>query len=465
VPADLRPILGVNELVRSLRTPDLMQAVIGAGRLALVVGDIQRARQAFFAGVLALDEFEATAKHHWRRLDSMAQQKKKSKPVRTGLIMWTGSDGSKLEIKRDCHLEEAAIARELGLLPPPLQAEELKQPDGDTNSPLLTEVFKDFLTHKTSVKEAAKEGRKPLSAKQVKEHERHLDKLVAIMGDRPIAKITRRDLKDAILTCAGLPQMNKKPYKGAPISELLEMDIPEEDRASSKSVLGIKKSAQGLFSFAVEKGILEVSPARDLKLKMSTGRTFAAFADAEVRKILAASLTESESWKKWLPPLAAYTGARRGELVQLRKQDVKLDPESGRHYLLTTEDAGAVKSENATRQIPVHVELVKMGFLEFVNSTDERLFGGLDPQAVTKWFTGFRDRLDIARFDDFGNRKVWHSLRHSFITKARGAGNPLEHVQQVVGHERISAGVTDRYSHRLPLGVVLGVVDCIDYSH
>jgi hypothetical protein len=35
----------------------------------------------------------------------------------------------------------------------------------------------------------------------------------------------------------------------------------------------------------------------------------------------------------------------------------------------------------------------------------------------------------------------------------------------VVGHERISAGVTDRYSHRLPLGVVLGVVDCIDYSH
>ena len=72
--------------------------------------------------------------------------------------------------------------------------------------------------------------------------------------------------------------------------------------------------------------------------------------------------------------------------------------------------------------------------------------------------------VQIASFDDYGNRKVFHSFRHTFVTKARGAGIALDHVQQVVGHEKIKAGVTDRYTHQQPLKVVLDVVDCIDYQ-
>ncbi len=75
----------------------------------------------------------------------------------------------------------------------------------------------------------------------------------------------------------------------------------------------------------------------------------------------------------------------------------------------------------------------------------------------------FRDDLGIERFDDFGNRKVFHSFRHSFITKSRGSGIPVEHVQQVVGHEKTSAGMTDRYTKRQPLKEVLDVVDKVRY--
>ncbi len=50
-----------------------------------------------------------------------------------------------------------------------------------------------------------------------------------------------------------------------------------------------------------------------------------------------------------------------------------------------------------------------------------------------------------------------------YITQSRAAGNSLDLVQQVVGHEKTTAGITDRYSHRLPVSDVLGVVDNVTY--
>jgi integrase len=207
-----------------------------------------------------------------------------------------------------------------------------------------------------------------------------------------------------------------------------------------------------------------VSPANSLKLNLDTSCTFAPYSNDEVREILSASFGEQESWKKWLPALAAYTGSRRGEIVQLRKQDVKFDSDSGRYYLLITGDAGSIKNRNATRQIPLHNFLLDRGFLDFVNEAGDRLFGDLKSESVTQWFVSLRDKLKIEKFDDFGSRKVFHSLRHSFITRSRGAGNPLDQIQQVVGHEKASIGITDRYSHIQPLKIVLDVVDKVGYE-
>ena len=57
-----------------------------------------------------------------------------------------------------------------------------------------------------------------------------------------------------------------------------------------------------------------------------------------------------------------------------------------------------------------------------------------------------------------------HSLRHTFITKARAAGVATGLIQQVVGHEKSGAGITDRYTHSFPLKDVLVVGDSVGYS-
>jgi integrase len=94
-----------------------------------------------------------------------------------------------------------------------------------------------------------------------------------------------------------------------------------------------------------------------------------AFHVDEARTILEASSTISdtrtahEACKRWVPWLCAYTGARPGEITQLRGCDVV--ERDGVHAIRITPDAGTVKG-GAARVVPLHVHLIAQGFLKFV---------------------------------------------------------------------------------------------------
>lgn len=456
IPADLRSQLGKSELIQSLRTGDYLHAVIRARPYAEAVEDIRMVRQSYFALELTFNEYKEAISDF---IGVYRMAKKRKQNNRLGWIQIanvTIDYGNNLEME----IEAANRLKDAGLL----SADE----DVSATAPsgmLFSQLYAEFLGHKIDKKEAQKENRQPLSDNIRAEYDRYFSGLIDILGEDPdISAITKKKLKDAVLTYGYLPKRNLRKYKGLPVLELLELDIPEGDLIASKTTKQVAKLVQGIFSYATEKDLIDSSPARDMKLKLDNKNTFAPFSDEEVTALLAAASEESVLWKKWLIYSAAFTGARRSELVQLRKQDIKFDTDSDRHYILITAKAGNVKTENANRKIPLHNTLIKNGFLEFIDSVNDRLFEDLNPQTVTKWFTRFRDSVGIELLDDYDNRRVFHSFRHSFVTKSRGAGNPVEHVQQVVGHEKVGAGVTDTYSHQLPLKVVLGVVDKVAYD-
>ena len=91
------------------------------------------------------------------------------------------------------------------------------------------------------------------------------------------------------------------------------------------------------------------------------------FRPEEIRTILLATSaiidTRSaldDAAKRWVPWLCAYTGARPGEMTQLRKIDVI---ERQRiHAIRITPEAGTVKSGEA-REVPLHQHLIDQGFL------------------------------------------------------------------------------------------------------
>ncbi|GKX64054.1 hypothetical protein SOASR032_26230 [Pragia fontium] len=320
------------------------------------------------------------------------------------------------------------------------------------NVPTLAEAWADFVKYKSD-----------WTPRYKKEMEGMFSFIELILGtDTPVTQIKKSDIKNMLEVVESLPQRNKNPYKKMTPQECIDCeDIGENDFIASKSVAGYLKLCQSLFSTYLtdDKDIYTVSPTHGVKYD-SKSKPYGAYSQTEMKKLVTYFISLSD-WKKWVFLLLAYTGARRKEIATLTAEDVRLDADSGRHYLMI-EDS---KTEAGTRQIPLHNKLVKLGFMDLVKRIGK---GKLFPEVtynnqVTKVFHDIRENLDIPHLNDYNERRIVHSLRHTFITSAlKSTGNHIL-VQQVVGHEHSNIGQTQRYTHRLSVSDLLCVVDGIKW--
>jgi integrase len=147
----------------------------------------------------------------------------------------------------------------------------------------------------------------------------------------------------------------------------------------------------------------------------------------------------------WLPLLALFSGARLNELAPICADDVKIDDASGVNFITVIEDEEAgrsVKTERSVRAVPVHPELVRIGFLEFIDHVRQsggasaRLFPKLTPgpkggfgEAFSKWFGRYKRDLGID-----SPSSVFHSFRHGFKDALRAAGVNEDVNDALTGH-------------------------------
>jgi len=189
------------------------------------------------------------------------------------------------------------------------------------------------------------------------------------------------------------------------------MQIPDEDRVSNKTVKEHLKLCQGFFnSYLVkELEVLDQSPTEGVSLDHTNTR-FASLGDSQVLDIIQKASGKPE-WFRWMLLLAAYSGARRSELSQLRSGDFKICSDTRRHFFVIRRG----KTSAARRLVPVHRQLLKNKFIQWVKEKEGVLFpvAHTNPNRVTDMFTSL---LDI-RVNDLGERIVFHSMRHTFITK------------------------------------------------
>lgn len=313
-------------------------------------------------------------------------------------------------------------------------------------SPKLDKAWSDFCEWKS------------WSEKQSKANQRMYDNIRLFLGNASVGSITKRDLKTALTGVSGLPQRNKKDYKQIPLERLKGLSIPDEDKVSSKYVKDHLKLCQSLFNryLKQEREVINVSPTDGLKWEYENNR-FGCFTDSEVREVMN-RLEDKPEWFRWFFLMAVYSGARRSEIAGLTRDDIKLCPDTKRYYFVVKEG----KTKAARRTVPIHQSLIDAGLLAWIGGSKERLFDTAyrNLNRVTDLFGSMLER----KVNDYGERLVFHSLRHTFITKARAAGISDVLVQQVVGHEKRGAGQTDRYTHTFQLKDILKVVDHVQYK-
>ena len=224
-----------------------------------------------------------------------------------------------------------------------------------------------------------------------------------------------------------------------------------------------------MFKWAARQWLIERNPAEALTVAEPEGDPRAArdpFTLDQLKKIFAAPLYTGckddqtgyavpgpnviRRHRFWVPLLALFTGCRQNEICQLGVDDVTT--EHGLDVLRVLDDPETgkrVKTEAGRRVVPIHAELKRIGFLEFVarqrEAGHDRLFPelrqdrrGYYSEDFQKWFNGRGRGIPgfLEKTGAKGPKTSFHSFRHTLTDALRRAGATGEIIDGLCGWGR-----------------------------
>jgi len=260
--------------------------------------------------------------------------------------------------------------------------------------------------------------------------------LIAYLGHDDPQKVSRENILG--FKAHRLATIN--PRTGKPISG---KTVKDSDLVALKAI----------FRWAYGHELMSSNPAEGVTLDLGSPLVLRPpdFTDAEAVSILKHALhvkpgrerPKTYAAKKWVPWLLAYSGARLGEMAQIRKQDVRRE---GDYWVITvTPEAGTVKT-NKRRDVVVHPHLIELGFIEFVMSCpDGHLFVTLGRDGdVLGPLQGVKNRITefVRKVVTDPNVDPNHGWRHRFKTVGREVGIDGDVLDAIQGHKPRHVGGT-----------------------
>jgi integrase len=214
-------------------------------------------------------------------------------------------------------------------------------------------------------------------------------------------------------------------------------------------------AVKAVYGWGIENRKVETNPAAKISVRVPKARKLRGkgFTPEEATTILREALNGDHSRvsahyqraRRWVPWVCAYTGARVGEISQMRGADV-VDV-GGVPTLRITPEAGATKS-NTARLVPLHPHLIEMGFIDFVRGVGDgalfyeparsRRINAANPQHkkagehIAKWIR----KIGVSDPEVQPN----HGWRHLWKTLARGSGIDPDLRDAIQGHATRTEG-------------------------
>jgi len=463
IPADLVPLLGRTEYKKALHTSSPSVARRRAAEVSVAVmdvfegvraavthdgditeADVEEARRKAEEAKRRFAEFKFTVdtlEHEQQMEERLRAAAERLKAVKGGVERLKGRHAEAREVRRELQgtvqlLVEAVAGRPSA--PAPLPS-------------TLSKPFSHFAHVHVEERKAGK-GLEPHSESQLRAR---LDLFARILGDRPITEYARDDITAYLQTLERMPASYGKTPKDATrsITDILARPGERYSRTTSEkhfeAVKAVFETAAchgadvktNMFNNLVAKGTppAERKTWSDEQLRalfstpVWTGRKskFGEFKDSWVR----GTRIQRDCWF-WLPMIAIYTGMRVEEIAKLRAKDVR--QEQGIWLIDVNEEVRRNKTQGSARRVPLHEQLVRLGFVAFASAKrpDEFLFPELPPdgagkrgQAYSRDFGRYRQRCGVyERWRDF------HSFRHTFASTLYDATKDILCVAAIAGH-------------------------------
>ncbi|WP_243694439.1 site-specific integrase [Shimia isoporae] len=305
-----------------------------------------------------------------------------------------------------------------------------------------------------AVDEFIQEHSRQWAEKTTGQNRAYLNILVEYFGaDRLLSTITKQDANAVKRVLQELPSSRNTKPALKEFSLLEVVKIPGQRKIAPKTINSHIQMFKSFFDWAERHGHAPHSLFDGMKVaKAKNSETERKPFTPRQAELIFKELTENPSGlvrkdsHKWGMLLGMFTGARLNEICQLDVADVQQD---GSTWFLNITDEGddnkRLKSKAGRRKVPLHSELIRLGFLDFVESrkSGPRLFpdysyssnGGYG-RNLGRWCNeSFLPKLQIKE-----PGLVFHSLRHTLVTRLGQANVPEPIIQCIVGHAR--SGVT-----------------------
>ena len=275
----------------------------------------------------------------------------------------------------------------------------------------------------------------------------------------------------------------KRAFKNHSIRELVKMNIESKDLLADNTLNTYSTNVKAFLEWATKRKYVvgDVATALDGVFSKAKSYPYLPFTDDDLVKIFLSSDYMSGKHKVasryWIPLIALFTGARANEICQLSVSDVKSETlrDGQTHFFdFNDETYKSLKNDSSIRIVPIHSELIKLGFLEFVEgvkrSKSKRLFKDLKEyrgkynHSFSKWFTRYLKSSGVESIQP-DRRKAFHSFRHTFLSRLRAnkQGIPIEDIEELSGHAR-KGTVLNVYASDLGLEKKAATIEKLRYS-
>ena len=285
---------------------------------------------------------------------------------------------------------------------------------------LLSELMEEYCV--------ALQNEKPANEETQMRYRDALDTMVRLLGDREITGYTRQDLLALKSKLYRWPvNVNKlEEFRGKTAEEIVQMKTARTLDKRTVDTRYMDKIA-AVFQYAFHQGMVAGNIAQNVVTSVTVAEKKARKRkpyDVEDLKKMFASLPvhPERPHLAWIPLIAAYSGARPGELCRLRVSDIDVTHRIPSMLVTEEDDSGDIvtnaRGEGSQRLVPLHPLLVEMGLLEFVarrKAQGKELLFELRRKGSDK-FVPLTGEYYARTFEAFNRKHVTNDLRKSFYS-------------------------------------------------
>ena len=316
-----------------------------------------------------------------------------------------------------------------------------KQESQQVRTQRLSDLLKSYVEHKKS---------KGLAEKSVSEIESKCGLFIEITGDPYIEDLNDELIYQYLEDIKKLPSRHtiSKKYRGKSIESLLKMKIPQKDLLDDETIRNHINKVKSFFLWLEKRHYLPSGKYSCLfeqnKRSKLPHEARDVFSTDDLNKVFNHEdyLNFKKPWEFWLPIIALYTGMRINEICQLLLDDIVKEGDIW-YFRICEGEGKTLKTKTSQRNIPIHPELIDLGFIDYVKmlKRDRRkyLFPDLNGnktrpshtpiKKINQWIKaiGIRD-------DEKTGKKTFHSFRHTFANRCKELGLDQEMTAEILGH-------------------------------